>query len=71
MFGRDNLWHGMFTKSFSNWILNKHRKEAWISNHRSLCTLTLNQMWIERCSMCHERISSRILIEDHGTLQKM
>ena len=70
MFGRRNLWHGMFPKSFSNWIFNKYREEAWISKYSSLCTLTLHQMWIEICSTCHESTSVRMRIEDHETIQQ-
>ena len=68
-FGRRNLWHGMFPKSFSDWIFKKHREEAWISKYSYICVLTLHQMWIEGCSLCHERNFSRIRIEYQETLQ--
>ena len=68
-FGRRNLWHGLFPKSFCTWVFNKHRKESWISKFSALCILALHKMWIERCSICHESTSSRIRIEDHETLQ--
>ena len=69
-FGRRNLWHGVFFTSFSDQIFNKRREEVWISKYSSLCVLELHQMWIERCSICHESTSSRIRIEDHETLQQ-
>ena len=60
----------MFTKSFSDWIFNKHRVQAWISKCSSLRAFTLHEMQIERFSKCRESIFSGIQIEDHETLQQ-
>ena len=70
IFGRRNLCHGVFPKSFSAWMLNKYREESCRSKHSTIITLELHQMWIERCSECHESTSIRIRLEDHETLQQ-
>ena len=68
-FGRRNLWHDSFLKSFSTWVFNKYREEYWISTCSSLCLVSSHKTWIERCSMFHESTFSRIIIEDHETLK--
>ena len=69
-FGKMNIWHGIFQKSFSDYIFYKHREETWISKNSSLCALSLNQMWIERCSTCHESTFSRARIENQESLEQ-
>ena len=69
-FGRRNLWHGAFSKSFSAWVFNKHREKDCIRKFNSPFVLALHQIWIEIFSMFHETKCSRIIIEDNETLMR-
>ena len=59
-FGRRNLWHGAFTKSFCTWIFNKHRDESWISKCSTLFTLALHQMWQKSFSTFDKSTCSKL-----------
>ena len=69
-FGRRNLWHGMFPVSLSSWILQTHRKEAWLQKFTIKCVLTLHDIWTERCTIIHESTKETIRVEDYDTLQQ-
>ena len=32
---RRNLWHGIFPKSFSALVFNKHREKSWVTKNSS------------------------------------
>ena len=69
IFGRENLWNEIFTKSFSTWFFRKQREEAWVAKYSSSRAVELYKMWIERYSMCYESTFSIIRIEDCETVK--
>ena len=68
-FGRRNMWHGIFPVSLSSWVLQTHRKDAWLHKFSHKCVSTLHDIWTERCAIIHESTKETIRVEDHETLQ--
>jgi hypothetical protein len=68
-FGRRNLWHGIFSKSFSGWIYQEHRTDAWLGKFSIKCILSLHEMWIEFCTICHECTTAMIRAEYYDSLK--
>lgn len=61
-FGRRNRWHGIFPKSFSDWIFQEHRTDDWIGTFSIKHILALH-------TICHESTTVMIRVEDHDSLK--
>ena len=66
--GKRGVWFGFLPTLFMKWIKWKYESTKWLVAFMNSCLESLHKLWIERCHVVHESLSSNIQIEDHHHL---
>ena len=66
--GKRGVWFGFLPTLFMKWIKWKYESTKWLVAFMSSCLESLHKLWIERCHIVHESLSSNAQIEDHHHL---
>ena len=65
---RRNVWFGFLPTIFLQWIKWRYEEDKWLVSFMQLCIKALYELWLERCRIVHESLTSKVQIEDHHHL---